>query len=257
MPRESSIVVVHIRYENMSRRGRSGQAHSLVVAPIRTGFSCHIACWKCWKSGLLPGRLEEMQSTHCRRAILVISMVGYSTHPRCAGENRKLVYAGYLWICEAPGEYMRLVKVWLPTGGAILILSSPLTFSVPTMAAEIPFHLSERPRSQAETVGRKGSQAGETNETLTEAPEPAFGVIERGRRSEEEAGVFRPMPSARDQMAEKLCKVTVDQGRLAIPRGEKKFTIFSISNRLCLHKMHRGGKFITVLIALHMLHTRM
>jgi hypothetical protein len=66
-------------------------------------------------------------------------MVGYSAHPRCAGENRKLVYAGYLWICETPGEYMRLVKVWLHTGGAILILSSPLTFSVPTMSAEIPF----------------------------------------------------------------------------------------------------------------------
>ena len=55
----------------------------------------------------LTRQVEEMQSTHCRRAILVISMFGYLTHPRCAGENRKLVYAGYLWVCGAPGEYMR------------------------------------------------------------------------------------------------------------------------------------------------------
>ena len=110
-----------------------------------------------------------MQSTHRRRAILVISMFGYLTHPRCAGENRKLVYAGYLWVCGATGEYMRPMKEWLLTGGAILNdLHLPPNVLRADDVRRNSLHFSERSRSQAETVERKGSQAGETNDTLTE-----------------------------------------------------------------------------------------
>ena len=144
-------------------------------------------------------RQKEMQRTHRRRAMrghFDVRLFNSSTFTQA-----RIASSSTRGICGAPGKYAARESMASYWRGNI---KPPLTISVPTMSAAFPFiypkGLDPRPRP-IETIVRKGSQAGETtNEVLTEASTPSFGIDERGRRS-----MKRPacsgMPSARAQLA--------------------------------------------------------
>lgn len=125
---------------------------------------------------------------------VVISMFGYSTHPRL---RRRESQARPCGVSVEHLVSMRPVKVWPPTGGAIL--RPPLTISVPTMSAAFPFiypnGLDPRPRP-IETIVRKRESSRRKRQTKSsQKPRHRRLAWTKGEGAKhEEAGVFRHAP---------------------------------------------------------------
>jgi hypothetical protein len=184
-------------------------------------------------------RLKEMQRAHRRRRAMRghfdVRLFNSSTFAQA-----RIASSSMRGICGAPGKYAARESMASYWRGNI---KPPLTISVPTMSAAFPFiypnGLDPRPRP-IETIVRKGSQAGETtNEVLTEASTPSFGVDERGRGEARRGRRVPACPPPGPSWLENCVQwpLIIDQ---RFTRRQKKVYDFSITNGLCMHEKHHS-----------------